>query len=182
MNIPKQAKRVFKGKIFDVYQWQQKMFNDSYETFEMLKRPNTIEVLPIMGDKIVLINEEQPILPLQYGIIGGRQDKNETPLECAKRELLEETGLASDDWELWLTHEPFNKIEWTMHRFIARNCKKVAKQKLDSGERIQLKFVSFDKFMKIITGDNFRSQDLTLDALKICYTNKLKEFRKKLFK
>ncbi len=182
MKIPKQAKRVFKGKIFDVYQWQQKMFDGTKATFEMLKRPNTIEVLPIMGGKIILIYEEQPTLPPQYGIIGGRQDKNETTLECAKRELLEETGLASDDWELWLTREPFNKIEWTMHRFIARNCKKVAEQKLDSGERIQLKPVPFDKFMKIITGNNFRSIDLTLDVLKLIRRGKLNQFKKKLFK
>ncbi len=40
MKIPPNAKRVFKGIIFDVYQWQQKMFDGSKETFEMLKRAN----------------------------------------------------------------------------------------------------------------------------------------------
>lgn len=38
--IPEQAGCVFHGEIFDVYQWQQEMFDGSYERFEMLRRPD----------------------------------------------------------------------------------------------------------------------------------------------
>ena len=37
MKVPKQAKRVFKGVIFDVYQWEQEMFDGTKEIFEKLK-------------------------------------------------------------------------------------------------------------------------------------------------
>jgi hypothetical protein len=50
--IPKQAQRVFKGQIFDVYQWPQKLFDGSTQTFEMLKRPDTLTVLAIKNDKL----------------------------------------------------------------------------------------------------------------------------------
>jgi len=33
-----------------------------------------------------------------YATIGGLFNKGETGLECAKRELLEETGLEADEW------------------------------------------------------------------------------------
>jgi len=41
MKLTSQAQRVFKGIIFDVYQWKQKMFDGSQGIFEMLKRPDT---------------------------------------------------------------------------------------------------------------------------------------------
>ena len=55
MKIPQQAKKVFKGTIFSVYQWQQKMFDGTFQTFEMLKRAYTIEVIASAGDKIFMI-------------------------------------------------------------------------------------------------------------------------------
>ena len=55
--IPADAKRVFEGVIFDVYQWQQKMFDGSTETFEVLKRPDSVEVIAIKDGKMVVIHE-----------------------------------------------------------------------------------------------------------------------------
>lgn len=181
MRIPKQAKKVFTGEIFDVYQWQQEMYDGSYETFEMLDRANTIQVIPTMDNKVILIDEEQPTIKRGLGVIGGRQDKGETALECAKRELLEESGLASDDWELWEENQPLNKMDWKISRFIARNCKKVAEQKLDVGEKIKVKSVDFDEFIKIATDQKFASKDVSLSILRMHYENKLEDFKNKLF-
>lgn len=36
--IPPNAQRVFSGKIFDVYQWPQPLFDGSIATFEVAKR------------------------------------------------------------------------------------------------------------------------------------------------
>jgi hypothetical protein len=46
-SIPTDAKMIFKGKLFEVWQWEQKMFDGSVETFEHLKRPNMAVVIPI---------------------------------------------------------------------------------------------------------------------------------------
>ena len=40
--IPPEADRVFRGEIYEVYQWPQKMPDGSVETFEMLRRPDTV--------------------------------------------------------------------------------------------------------------------------------------------
>src|SRR5882757_3955251 len=101
MKIPPQAKKVFQGVIFSVYQWQQEMFDGSTETFEMLKRPNTIEVIATQGDKILISRQSQPNKENFYSLFGGRAEEGEDPLVTAKRELLEESGLESDDWELF---------------------------------------------------------------------------------
>src|SRR3990172_7810637 len=126
MKIPKEAKRVFEGIIFDVYHWEQKMFDGSTETFEALKRPNTIQILPVQDGKILLAYEEQPNREATYTFFGGRVEKGEDSIKAAKRELLEETGLESSDWELYKVYDIESKIEWQGYLYFARDCKKVS--------------------------------------------------------
>src|SRR3989344_1173843 len=148
--LPKQAKKVFDGEIFDVYQWQQKMFDGSYETFEKIVRADTVGVIPVTSDKkIVITKEEQPGKPPFISIPGGRVEENEDLLVAARRELLEETGYKSDDVNLWYSGQPVSKIEWCIYTFIARNCEKVGDLKLDSGEKIKTELVSFEEFLDI---------------------------------
>src|SRR3990167_6673441 len=98
--IPPQAKKVFSGVIYDVYQWEQAMFDGSPAIFEMLRRPNTVCVIPMVGDQILLAFEEQPNKGPHWTLFGGRQEQDETPIQAAQRELLEESGYVSDNWEL----------------------------------------------------------------------------------
>ena len=138
------------------------MFDGSVQTFERLKRPNSAQVIATTGDKIILLDEQQPDSTSFIGFPGGRIDKEkEEPLEGAKRELLEETGYVSDDWEPWLEISPMSKIEWTIYTFIARNCRKIAEPRLDAGERIALKFMSFDDFLALPDNDSFHAGEIT---------------------
>src|SRR5258708_26560324 len=94
MKIPKVAKQVFKEQIFQVYQWQQKMFDGSFKTFEKIKRQDTVVIIPIVGNKIVILKQKQPNTGWYYSEPSGRMDKaNESPKAAALRELLEETVL-----------------------------------------------------------------------------------------
>lgn len=181
MKIPQEAKRVFKGVIFDVYQWQQKMFNGSMSTFEMLKRPNTIEVIATEGDKILLSKQSQPNKSDFYSLFGGRAEEGEEPLDTAKRELLEESGLKSENWELLRTYTPMHKIDWNIYMYVARNCVKTSDQKLDAGEKIEIIKCTFDEFIKIVESDNYWGNDLVLDVLKVKQDDKLEEFKKEIF-
>lgn len=184
MRIPKQAKQVFKGVIFDVYQWQQKMFDGSFATFEMLKRPDAVRVIAVRGDKIILNQEKQPAGKKELGTFGGRVDEGETPLACAKRELLEEVGMKSDDWKL-LSKEEFypEKMDFTVYTFIARNCKKVQEPTEDPGEKIKTVAVNFNKFIKIILDKKSpMTKQFALRILRMKYSGELNKFKQKLFK
>lgn len=155
-SIPPEATRVFKGVIFDVYQWEQKMYDGTTATFEKLKRPDTALVIPVLPDGRILISEqEQPNKPPYIGLLGGRIDEGEDALEAAKRELSEESGYTSNDWSVFAIEEPVAKIEWTIYTFVARNCEKTAEQKLDGGEKITLKTVTFEEFLDLSTNEKF---------------------------
>ena len=179
--IPDHAKLVFKGKIFDVYQWEQEMFDGSTEIFERLKRPNTVQVIATQGDNILLSFEEQPGKSPCYTFLGGRAEPNEEPLATAKRELLEEGGLESSDWELYKVYEPGGKIDWTIYLFIARDCKVVAEQKLDAGERVEVRSTNFEQFIEIVSAESFWASLITTDVLRMRLDpSRLEEFRRKL--
>jgi ADP-ribose pyrophosphatase len=154
--IPPEAKRVFKGIIFDVYQWSQQMFDGRMETFERLKRPDTAIVVPVTSDgQILLIEDEQPARDKVITFPGGRVDPGETPLAAAQRELMEETGYSSEEWELWHEVGYGEKIESTIYYYVARSVTKTASQHLDGGERITLKPVSVDELLEgIISGEH----------------------------
>lgn len=182
MKIPDQAKRVFKGVIFDVYQWEQEMFDGSKATFEMMKRPGTTQVIATVGDKIFMAHESQPTKPDFFSLPGGRLEEGEEPLAGAKRELLEESGLESDDWELYKMYEPVHKLDWQVHAYIARNCRKVAEPKLDSGEKIAIEAMDFDKFVATVLFSKFWGDTFVMDILRMKLDpEKLEEFRIKLF-
>lgn len=182
MRVPTHAKKVFTGTIFDVYQWEQEMYDGTTKTFEALKRPSTIQIIPVCGDKLFLAHEEQPAKSLCYTFLGGRQEKGEEPLTVAKRELLEESGMESDDWELFKTYHFDGKIEWDIYLFIARNAKKVQEASLDGGEKIEVVELTFDEFLEKLDSADFWGKMISDDIFRIRHNpKKFAEFKQKLF-
>jgi ADP-ribose pyrophosphatase len=140
----------YNGNIFKVYQWRQKMFDGSYQTFERAEREDTVQVIPVLHNKIVVTIESQPHYKgWRKRLVGGRIDrKGETPLESAKRELLEEAGMVARRWKLVKRFDfPSEVIGWETFFYAALDCRKVRKPELDPGEKIRLEMVGLDRFL-----------------------------------
>lgn len=164
--IPDNAEMVFRGKIFDVYQWPQEMFDGTTETFEMLKRADTVEIIAIKDDKIVITRQRQPRKDWYYAFPGGRADiEGENELAAAKRELLEETGMEFRNWKLIKVVQPFAKVDWLVYTFLATDFVGQETQKLDAGEMIEVKEVSFAEMVKLTKEPNARDLKVNWDGL-----------------
>ena len=166
-SIPENAKKVFAGKLFDVYQWEQEMFDGSVETFERLKRPDKANILAFTEDgKIIVIDQQQPGKENFLDIPGGRVDEGEDLEMAARRELLEETGYVCDSIELWHSVQLIHKIDWTIYFFVAKGCKKVAQQKLDAGEKIKVKLMEPEEFLEMLFSQKMKSSELIMKFFK----------------
>lgn len=181
--IPENAKVVYKGVVFDVYQWEQKMYDNTVQTFEKVKQRDTVVVFPVLDNGDILLTEQtQPGRDFFIDASSGRVDEGEDILDAAKRELLEETGYIADEFILWKAQQPFAKTEYVIYNFIAKGCKKVDDQHVDAGEQVKLVPYSFDEFLKLGQNNSFRAYDIVIELLRAQLDeNKYKEL-KELFK
>lgn len=182
--IPDHAKKVFEGVIFDVYHWGQEMFDGSVETFEAIKKRDAVFVLATCDGEIAVNHEQQPSRSDFVSLPGGLSEKNQPDmLSNAKRELMEEVGFQSDNWDTWFDVDQFNhpKIDSTVHYYIATNCKKTTEQKLDPGEKIQTILITFEEFLELRNNPKFRNKDLVPLLEKAAGSEEEKQKLKEIF-
>lgn len=149
--IPQNAERVFKGKLTEVYQWPQKMFDGSTVTFEMSKMPDYVQIVAVKDGKLVTVNDEQPYRGMHTHFPGGRADHPEEPwLDAAKREMKEETGLTFKNWRLIAIWQPSPVTEQFAVWFLATDFEAEHPQELDGGEKIEVVLRPFEEVRAMI--------------------------------
>lgn len=155
--LPKNAECVFKGIIFDTYQWKQELYDGSFTTFEMLKRPDTTKVIPVKDGKLLVQEQEQPTLGFFYDFPGGRHDvEAETEAEAVQRELIEETGMRFKTWKLIAVEQPQVEIDWLVYTFLATDFIDQTEQKLEAGEKIKNVLKDFAEVKELIKNPDSR--------------------------
>lgn len=106
---------------------------------EYIKHPGAVVILPVFDDGSILL-ERQFRYPLQQVFIefpAGKIDPNEDPLNCARRELLEETGYTASDWQFVTTiHNAIAYSDEHLDIFIARGLT-AGQSQLDEGEFLE---------------------------------------------
>jgi len=157
------------------------MFDGSFQTFERVKREDTVIVIASVKNKIVMLKQKQPGSNWFYCTPSGRMDvPGEKPLAAAKRELLEETGMQAKKFFLWKKHETSGKVTSTIYFFIARDCEKVTAQKLDVGEKIKVSLISFEEYLKLADNPQSHMWETIIDSLKARLDKKYKNYLKKV--
>jgi ADP-ribose pyrophosphatase len=133
-----------------------------------------IEVLP--GSMIFALTEKNEVLlvknychardSFELELPAGYIDKNETPEQAAKRELMEETGYEAEDieylGEVRVAPTYSTKISYL---FLARKIKKVSQQNLDDSEKVEVIKVPLQKLLKMINNNEIKSGDTIINIL-----------------
>lgn len=105
------------------------------------------------------VTNEFPAGGIETG--GGAEYENaentERPLECARRELMEETGYASDRWSHLLTIPSNATIaDNYAYIFLAEGCRKVSGLHLDETEDLEPVLLTGKEIEKLIAGGKFQ--------------------------
>lgn len=158
-----QAKEVFAGEFFRVWQWPQELYDGSVATFESLSRPDTVTVLAFDSEgKIIMTKQSQPGFTQFWSLPGGVIDEGEEVFAAAKRELLEETGYVSDEWHFLFCGQLNSRIDWANFHLVAKNCQLVAEITPDAGEKIQVELLERTAFADLLHRNEFRNGDFAL--------------------
>ena len=130
----------FSGRLIDLYLDQVELPNGETTTREWIDHPGAVCIIPILPDgKICLIRQ------FRYGpgeefieIPAGKLDAGEAPLDCAYRELEEETGYRTNKLTfLTNIHPAIGFSNEKMWMYLAEELE-LSKKKLDEDEFLEL--------------------------------------------
>ena len=99
----------------------------------------------------------------------GTFEADETDgLAVAKRELLEETGYVSDEWQyLGATAESSAKLTNYMHIYFANHCRKVSGQHLDATEELDVLVVPLKQAVDMVMNNKICCNSSAHGILKV---------------
>jgi ADP-ribose pyrophosphatase len=120
----------------------------------ILRHPGAAVIVPIKaGNRVVLIKQyRHAIGGYIWEIPAGTLVPPESPLGCARRELVEETGYSAERWEKLAEILPApGYSDERMYIFLASDLK-AAEQNLDEDELLDVHEIEFDQAMAMIAG------------------------------
>jgi 8-oxo-dGTP pyrophosphatase MutT (NUDIX family) len=121
--------------------------------FYILDAPAWINVMAFTpDDEIILVEQyrhgiQKPTLEIP----GGMVDAGESPIDGAKRELLEETGYRSEKWDSLgkASANPAIMNNFT-HMYVAKDCEFAGAENPDQHERIEVHKMPLNDFLSYV--------------------------------
>jgi ADP-ribose pyrophosphatase len=122
--------------------------------FYRLRCPDWINVIPLMEDgNVVFVRQYRHGIGSEtLEVPGGQMDTGDRyPLEAGRRELLEETGYAGEDWEpLGWVHPNPAILDNRCHSFLVRNARRVAAIRNDPNEHTEVELIPLSDVSSLI--------------------------------
>jgi ADP-ribose pyrophosphatase len=88
---------VFSGRLLKLFVKKVKLPHGYVATYEVIEHPGAALIVPFLSpNKIIMLRQLRPVINSYiYELPAGTLGRNEQPLACARREIVEETGYAA---------------------------------------------------------------------------------------
>jgi 8-oxo-dGTP pyrophosphatase MutT (NUDIX family) len=145
-----------KGRVFKLVNENYTLDNGVTADMDFIQHPGAVAVVPMLNQKdVVLIKQyRHSIREFIWEIPAGTLEAQESPLVCAERELIEETGYSAGKWHQLgkITPLPGYSDE-RIHIFLASDLKP-AEQNLDKDEMLIVHRLQFKAALQMtLTGE-----------------------------
>lgn len=128
--------------------------------YYVLEYPTWVNIIAITEEgKFVLVRQYRHALGIvEYELCAGTMEvTDESPLEAAKRELLEETGYAGGEWtELTALSANPTSMNNLNHTFVAKGVRWASLQHLDETEDISVHLFSLKELVGLLRRDEMK--------------------------
>lgn len=117
------SEKIFEGTILHIFKDTVKLPNGNLAYREIIRHSGAVCIVAIDENDNVIIERQYryPFGKVITEIPAGKTESDENPLECAKRELSEETGISATNWEYLGVYYPSVAIsDEVIHMYMAK--------------------------------------------------------------
>ena len=143
------SEQIWKGRLLDVRRDRVSLPDGNAAEREYIVHPGAVMVVPCLDDGRYVM-ERQFRYPLRRVFIefpAGKLEPGEAPLDCARRELVEEAGYAAREWEyMGVLHPVISYSTERIEMWRAWGLEHVGR-KLDDGEFLDIVTLSHDELL-----------------------------------
>lgn len=140
------------GRVFNLVKENYTLDNGVTSDMDFIRHPGAAAMVPMLNNlEVVLIKQyRHAIREFIWEIPAGTLDPKESPITCARRELIEEIGYSATDWHQLGTITPLPGCsDERIHIFLALDLKP-AEQNLDDDEMINVHKMNLSEAMQMI--------------------------------
>ena len=142
-----EATQVWRGRLLDVRRDRVRLPDGSEATREYIAHPGAVMVVPLHDDGSLVLERQwrHPLARTLLEFPAGKLDPGESSLQCAQRELLEETGCRAREWAFACTlHNAVGYSSEGIDVWFARGLS-TGERQLDEGEFLDVLSTSVDE-------------------------------------
>lgn len=162
------SESIYDGKIIKVRREQVKLDDGSVAMRELIAHPGGVGIIAVDEDKNVFMVTQYRIAAksMMLEIPAGKLEYGENPLECGKRELIEETGYSAKKFtHLGEYYATPGYCEEKLNIYLAENLEFVG-QHLDDGEFLNVKKYSLDELYDMVMDNKIHDAKTAIAILK----------------
>ena len=164
-------KTIHKGSVFELVSENVTLENGVTTDIEFIHHPGATAIVPMLNEtQIILINQYRHALrQFIWEIPAGTLTPRETAINCARRELIEETGYSAQEWEQLAEITPVpGYSDECIYIYLATDLEP-AGQSLDSDEILNVHTLKFEEALNMIRSGEIQDSK-TITGLFLAYS------------
>ena len=162
------TENIFEGRVIHVRKEEVELPDGSIADRELIAHPGGVGVIAVDENRQAFMVSQYRIAArsMMLEIPAGKLEYGENPLECGKRELVEETGYSAEEFtHLGEYYATPGYCEEKLNIYLARNLEFVG-QRLDEGEFLNVKKYDLDELYQMVMDNKIYDAKTAIAILK----------------